>query len=147
MPATAQQPVRDLQTHVQTSVLELQRQVWKARGHAKQKWLEQALAAPVKDPRDAEERASWIERALELVKSRQEEVKYQAARLDAYAEHLSVLEMSLMAATEAKSGADRATVESGQQQQQQRTDSGEPPTTDPGAGRRRQPAVPAAAGR
>jgi hypothetical protein len=149
MPATAQQPVRDLQTHVQTSVLELQRQVWKARGHAKQKWLEQALAAPVKNPRDAEERAAWIERALELVKSGQEEVKYQAARLDAYAEHLSVLEMSLMAATEAKSSGDRAgdraTIESGHPQP--RTDSGEPPTTDPGAGRRRQPAVPAAAGR
>jgi|SRR5215471_2518458 len=138
MPATAQQPVRDLQTHVQTSLLELQRQMWKARGHAKQKWLEQALAAPVKNPRDAEERASWIERALELVKSGQEEIKYQAARLDAYAEHLSVLEMSLMAATEAKSGG----AESGQAQQ--RTDGVEPPTPDSGAGRRRQPAVAAA---
>jgi len=141
MPATAQQPVRDLQTHVQTSVLELQRQVWKARGHAKQKWLEQALAAPVKNPRDAEERAAWIERALELVKSGQDEIKYQAALLDAYAEHLSVLEMSLMAASESKSGG----AESGQPQQ--RTDGAEPPTADTGAGRRRQPALPATAGR
>ena len=140
MPATAQQPVRDLHTHVQTSLLEVQRQVWKARGHAKQKWLEQALAAPVKNPREAEERASWIERALELVKSGQEEIKYQAALLDAYAEHLSVLEMSLMAATEAKS----AGAESGQPQQ--RTDGGDPPAPDTGAGRRRQP-VPATAGR
>ena len=135
MPATAQQPVRDLQTHVQTSVLEVQRQVWKARGHAKQKWLEQALAEPVKNPRDADARASWIARALELVKSGQEEIKYQAALLDAYAEHLSVLEMSLMAATEAKSGS----AESGQPQQ--RTDESEPATPDSGAERRRQPAT------
>ena len=104
MPATAQPPVRNLQTHVQKSVLELQRQVWKARGRAKQKWLEQALAEPVKNPRDADARASWIARALELVKSGQEEIKYQAALLDAYAEHLSALEMSLMAATESKRG-------------------------------------------
>ena len=141
MPATAQPPVRNLQTHVQKSVLELQRQVWKARGRAKQKWLEQALAEPVENPRDAEERALWIERALELVKSGQDEIKYQAALLDAYAEHLSVLEMSLMAATEAKSGS----ADSGQPQQ--RTDDIEPTTPDTGAGRRRQPAVPATAGR
>ena len=135
MPATAQPPVRNLQTHVQKSVLELQRQVWKARGRAKQKWLEQALAEPVENPRDAEERASWIERALELVKSGQDEIKYQAALLDAYAEHLSVLEMSLMAATESKSSGS----ESGQPQQ--RTDGGEPATQDSGADRRRQPAT------
>jgi len=141
MPATAQPPVRDLHTHVQRSVLELQRQVWKARGHAKQKWLEQALAAPVENPREAEERASWIERARQLVKSGQEEIKYQAALLDAYAEHLSVLEMSLMAATEAKNDG----IETGQPQQ--RTDSADPHAADTGAGRRRQPAVPAAAGR
>ena len=141
MAATAQPPVRDLQAHVQKSVLDLQRQVWKARGHAKQKWLEQALAAPVSNPRDAEERSLWIERALQLVRSGQEEIKYQAALLDAYAEHLSVLEMSLMAATEVKNGA----AETGQPQQ--RTDGAEPPTADTGAGRRRQPALPATAGR
>ena len=140
MPATAQPPVRNLQTHVQKSVLELQRQVWKARGRAKQKWLEQALAVPAANPRDAEERASWIERALDLVKSGKEEIKYQAALLDAYAEHLSVLEMSLMAATEAKSGG----AESGQPQQ--RTDGGESPAPDTGAERRRQQ-IPAGAGR
>src|SRR5262249_19353879 len=112
----------------------LQRQVWKARGHAKQKWLQQALAAPATNPRDAEQRASWIERALELVKTGQEEIKYQAALLDAYAEHLSGLEMSLMAANEAKSGG----AESGQSQQ--RTDGAEP-HTETGAERRRQPAT------
>jgi hypothetical protein len=140
MPATAQPPVRDLQTHVQKSVLDLQRQVWKARGHAKQKWLEQALAAPAKNPRDADERASWIERALELVKSGQEEIKYEAALLDAYSEHLSVLEMSLMAATEAKSGGAENS------QPQHPANGVEPSTPDTGAGRRRQP-VPATAGR
>jgi hypothetical protein len=141
MPATAEPPVRDLQTHVQKSVLDLQRQVWKARGQAKQKWLEQALAAPVNDIREAEERASWIERARQLVKSGQEEVKYQSALLDAYAEHLNVLELTLMAAAEAKNGGADSS------QAQHRTDGAEPTTPDTGAGRRRQSALPATAGR
>jgi hypothetical protein len=85
-------------------VLELQRQVWKARGHAKQKWLERTLTEPVKNPAEAEKRTLWIKQALDVVKSGQEEIKYQAALLDAYAEHLSVLEMSLMAASESKHG-------------------------------------------
>jgi hypothetical protein len=105
MPVTAQPSLRPLQTEVQTSLLELQKQLWKARGRAKQKWLERALGEPVTNPRDAETRASWIRRALDVVKCGQEEVKHLAALLDAYAEHLSVLEMSLMAASESKHGA------------------------------------------
>jgi hypothetical protein len=104
MPVTAQPSSRKLQTEVQTSLLELQRQVWKARGHAKQKWLERTLAEPIKNPRDADQRTLWIKRALSVVKCGQEEIKYQAALLDAYAEHLSVLEMSLLAASESKHG-------------------------------------------
>jgi hypothetical protein len=91
-----------LKTEVQTSLLELQKKVWKARGHAKQKWLERTLADPVKNASDAKRRASWVERALDVVKCGQEEIKYQAALLDAYAEHLSVLEMNLLAASESK---------------------------------------------
>jgi hypothetical protein len=102
MPATVQPPVGGLQTHVQTSLIDLQRQMWKARGQAKQQWLEKALAQPVKNQRDAETRTSWIERALSVVKNAQEEIKYEAALLDAYAEHLNVLEMSLMAAALAR---------------------------------------------
>jgi hypothetical protein len=131
MPATAEPPVRDLQTHVQKSVLDLQRQVWKARGQAKQKWLQQALATPVTGRREAEERASWIERARQLVKSGQEEIKYQSALLDAYAEHLSVLELTLMAAIEAKNDGAESN------QTQHRTDGVEPPTPETGTGRRR----------
>ena len=89
MPATAE-----------TQLLELESQVWKARAQAKQKWLERTLAEPAKSPREAERRSMWIDRALNVVKRGQEQVKHQAALMDAYAEHLSVLEMSLIAAAE-----------------------------------------------
>ena len=79
----------------QPQLLELQAQVWKARAQAKQKWLERSLAEPAKNPRDAERRSTWIDQALKAVKRGQDEIKYQAALMDAYAEHLSVLEMSL----------------------------------------------------
>jgi hypothetical protein len=95
MPATAQ-----------PQLLELQTQVWKARAQAKQKWLERGLAEPVKNPRDAERRATWISNALKAVKRGQDEVKYQAALMDAYAEHLSVLEMSLIGAAEQRAAAE-----------------------------------------
>src|SRR5262249_24422650 len=97
MPATTQAPL-----------LELETQIWKARARAKQKWLERALAEPLKNPRDAERRKMWVDRALSLGRRGQEEVKHRAALLDAYAEHLSVLEMSLISAAEqrpAESGA------------------------------------------
>jgi hypothetical protein len=42
----------------------------------------------------------WINQALDAVKRGQDQVKHQAALMDAYAEHLSVLEMSLIAAAE-----------------------------------------------
>jgi hypothetical protein len=95
MPGVAQKPLLDLQT-----------QVWKARGQAKQKWLERSLAEPVTHSREAKRRTEWIKQALDAVKHGQEEVKYQAALLDAYAEHLSVLEMSLLSATEMKNAGD-----------------------------------------
>jgi hypothetical protein len=90
----------------QPQLLELQSQVWKARAQAKQKWLERTLAEPAKNPRQAERRSTWINQALKAVKRGQDEVKYQAALMDAYAEHLSVLEMSLIAAAEQRGGAE-----------------------------------------
>ena len=84
----------------QTQLLELESQVWKARAQAKQKWLERTLAEPARNARDAERRAMWITQALDAVKRGQDRVKHQAALMDAYAEHLSVLEMSLIAAAE-----------------------------------------------
>jgi hypothetical protein len=78
--------------------------VWKARAEAKQKWLDRALAQPVRTARERERRTVWIKRALEAVKQGQEEIKYQTALMDAYAEHLSVLEMSLIEAAEQKDG-------------------------------------------
>ena len=89
MPATAQ-----------TQLLELETQIWKARAQAKQKWLERTLAEPARNAREAERRATWIDQALNVVKRGQNQVKHQAALMDAYAEHLSVLEMSLIAASE-----------------------------------------------
>jgi hypothetical protein len=87
-------------TTTQAPLLELQAQVWKARAQAKQKWLERILAEPVKNPRDVERRKEWIDRALALVRQEQEDIHYRASLLDASAAHLSVLEMSLISATE-----------------------------------------------
>ena len=84
----------------ETPLLELQTQLWKARAQAKQKWLERSLAEPATAPRDAARRKTWIKRALEVVKRGQSELKYQTALLDAYAEHLSAVEMTLIGAAE-----------------------------------------------
>jgi len=92
--------VKSMPATPETQLLELETQVWKARAQAKQKWLERTLAEPAKGPREAERRSMWIDRALNVVKRGREHVKHQAALMDAYAEHLSVLEMSLIAAAE-----------------------------------------------
>jgi hypothetical protein len=84
----------------EAQLLELETQVWKARAQAKQKWLERTLAERAKGAREAGRRAMWINQALNVVKRGQERVKHQAALMDAYAAHLNVLEMSLMAAAE-----------------------------------------------
>ena len=87
---------------VQTPFLERQKQLWKARAQAKQKWLEQSLAQPTRTSDDAALRMTWIKQALKMVKRRQAEIKYHAALMDACTEHLSVLEMTLIAAAEQK---------------------------------------------
>ncbi len=92
----------------QTPYLELQKQLWKARAQAKQKWLEQGLTQPTKTSDDAAWRMTWIKHALDMVKRGQAEIKYQAALMDAYAEHLNVLEMTLIAAAEQKGSTEAA---------------------------------------
>jgi hypothetical protein len=84
----------------ETSLLELQTQLWKARAQAKQKWLERSLAEPSATSRSAAQRAAWIKRALNMVKRGQAEIKYQTGLMDAYAEHLSAIEMTLISAAE-----------------------------------------------
>jgi hypothetical protein len=86
----------------ETSLLESQTQLWKARALAKQKWLERSLAEHLKTPQEAAERTTWIKRALKMVKRGQAEIKYQTALIDAYAEHLSAIEMALLSASEQK---------------------------------------------
>ena len=91
-----------MNSSVQTPLLELQTQLWKARAQAKQKWLEQSLAQPSRSPEEAAWRMTWINRALKTVKRGQAEIRHHAALMDAYAQHLSVLEMTLLAAREEK---------------------------------------------
>jgi hypothetical protein len=92
---------------VETPVLELQTKLWRTRAQAKQKWLEQSLAQPTRTSEEAAWRMTWIKRALNLVKRGQAEIKYHAALMDAYTEHLSVLEMTLISATEQKRSAEK----------------------------------------
>jgi hypothetical protein len=86
----------------QSPILELRVGLLKARAQAKQKWLEQMLSSPAREAQEASLRKRWITRALKVVKRARTAVKYRAALLDAYAEHLSVLEMTLMGAAEEK---------------------------------------------
>jgi len=95
MPATTE-------TEREAPVLKLETQVWKARAQAKQKWLERILAQPARTPQEQQRRTLWIKHALETVKHGQDELKYQTALMDAYAEHLTVLEMRLIQAAEEK---------------------------------------------
>jgi len=92
-------------TEREAPLLKLESQLWKTRAEAKQKWLERVLSQPVRNPRERERRTMWIKRALEAVQGGQDEVKYQTALMDAYAEHLNVLEMRLIQAAEEKKGA------------------------------------------
>ena len=100
MPATT-----DAADTAEPPLIEIERRLWRARARAKQKRLELVLAEPARNAREKGRRARWIKEALETVKRGQEEVKYETALMDAYAEHLSVLEMTLLQAIEAKTGA------------------------------------------
>ena len=96
---------------IDESSLETRAERWKARAQAKQKWLEQALAAPPKSPRQAAQRMAWIKRALKVVKRAQDTVKYRTQLVDAYAQHLNALEMTLMSEAEQKTNTKSSTSE------------------------------------
>jgi hypothetical protein len=74
----------------------------KARAHAKQHWLERLLSSPAEGPRQDLMRKRWIAEALDRIKRTQDTLAYRASLLDAYSEHLHVLEMTLMGAAEEK---------------------------------------------
>ena len=99
---------------IQTPFLELQKQLWKIRGQAKQQWLEQSLAQPLKTSDDAAWRLTWIRQALAMVKRGQTEIKYHKALMDSYMEHLGVLEVMLIAAAEQKPSTEEAANLSGE---------------------------------
>ena len=73
----------------------------KSRARAKQQWLETVLATAPRGPGAMRHRRHWIVYALDRIKRTQATVARRARVLDAYAEHLHVLEMTLMAAAEA----------------------------------------------
>ena len=54
-------------------------------------------------------RLTWIRQALATVKRGQTEIKYHKALMDAYMEHLGVLEVMLIAAAEQKRSTEEAT--------------------------------------
>jgi len=89
-----------MSTSTQAAAIERHAEQWKARTRAKQKWLERALAEPTEGADDAAWRLEWIRRALNAVKRKQTEVQHRVELMDVYAEHLSILEMTLMAAAE-----------------------------------------------
>jgi DnaJ-domain-containing protein 1 len=93
-----------MNSSVETPVLKHKTELWKARAQAKQRRLEQSLAQPPSSDDEAAWRMTWIMRALKTVKRAQAEIQYQAALMDAYAEHVSVLEMTLISAAEQRRG-------------------------------------------
>jgi hypothetical protein len=90
--------------------LEAKTGIWKARALAKQKWLEQALAEPTTTPQQAARRMAWIKRALKIVKRAQSRIAYQTGLIDAYAQHLNALEMTLLSEAEQKTRSGSPTV-------------------------------------
>ena len=86
----------------QTRLRESRIEVLKTRAQAKQQWLERMLSSPKATPGKIVRRQRWITDALHRIKRAKAEAMYQASLLDAYTEHLSVLEMTLMRAAEEK---------------------------------------------
>jgi hypothetical protein len=117
---------------VQTPFLDRQKQLWKTRAQAKQKWLEQNLAQPTRTSDDAALRMTWIKQALKMVKRRQAEINYHAALVDACTEHLSVLEMTLIAAAEQKGSSEAAANVSVEPAEQKRRTAAANPSAEAG---------------
>jgi len=74
----------------------------KARARTKQQWLEKLLSSSTENPRQSQLRKRWIAEALDRIKDTQDRLAYRASLIDAYSEHLHVLEMTLMGAAEEK---------------------------------------------
>ena len=87
---------------IETPSLQTKTETWKRRAQAKQKWLEQALAQPTTNRQQTARRKAWIKQALKVIKRAQASIKYQTALVDAYAQHLNALEMTLMSEAEHK---------------------------------------------
>jgi hypothetical protein len=85
-------------------LLELRIGRLKTRARARQHWLEKLLATPPETPTASLRRKHWVAEALDRIKRTQDILAYRAGLLDAYNEHLHVLEMTLMGAAEEKSG-------------------------------------------
>jgi|SRR5688572_14289840 hypothetical protein len=99
----------------ETPSLERKAGIWKARAQAKQKWLEKALAAKTTSPRQAARRMAWIKRALKVVQRAQSTIRYQTGLVDAYAQHLNALEMTLMSEADPKTATKAAGQKVGKQ--------------------------------
>ena len=89
---------------IETPSVEKKAEIWKARAQAKQKWLEQALAEKTTSPRHAALRMAWIKRALKVVQRAQSTIRYHTGLVDAYAQHLTALDMTLMSEADQKTG-------------------------------------------
>ena len=83
-------------------LLELRVGLLKSRARAKQLRLEKMLSSPAEGRPEILRRKQWISEALEQIRQAQAGLTYRAGLLDAYTEHLHVLEMTLMAAAEKK---------------------------------------------
>ena len=81
-------------------VLEARIERLKERGRKKQQWLESMLSSPAATPSEGVRRQHWIHDALHRIKRAKAQAMYRASVLDAYTEHLSVLELTLMGAAE-----------------------------------------------
>ena len=87
---------------IETRSVKAKTEIWKARAQAKQKWLEGALVEETTSPEEAARRMAWIKRALKMVKRAQSEIAYHTGLVDAYAQHLNALEMTLISEAEKK---------------------------------------------
>jgi hypothetical protein len=81
-------------------VLESRIERLKERGRTKQQWLERMLSSPAATPSEGVRRQHWVHDALHRIKQAKARALYRASILDAYTEHLSVLELTLMGAAD-----------------------------------------------
>ena len=100
---------------IEAPSLEKKAEIWKARAQAKQKWLEKALSEKTTNPQQAALRMAWIKRALSVVQRAQSTIRYQTGLVDAYAQHLNALEMTLMSEADQKTSTS-ATAQKGRKQ-------------------------------